>query len=126
MMGSVVTLVSLVLVYKGCMNWLAFKDAPGTEPPGISIGRARRDPIGGLGGRRRCVKRFAAARLCCRAAAASAPTVQKPGMNKWLFISLCLLYVAFPFDLAPDWIPIIGWSDDVVAIFLAIQRFMKK
>lgn len=35
---------------------------------------------------------------------------------------LGLAYVVIPFDLIPDWIPVIGWIDDAVVIFLLIKR----
>ncbi len=43
-----------------------------------------------------------------------------------LFTILALIfgvaYVIFPFDLIPDWIPVIGWIDDGVVIYLVIRR----
>ena len=32
---------------------------------------------------------------------------------------LAILYIASPIDFLPDFIPIIGWIDDVVALFIA-------
>jgi uncharacterized membrane protein YkvA (DUF1232 family) len=33
-----------------------------------------------------------------------------------------LAYVIFPFDLIPDWIPVIGLIDDGFVVFLVIKR----
>ena len=38
-----------------------------------------------------------------------------------IVILLCALWVISPFDF--DWIPIIGWVDDVIAILIAINAF---
>jgi len=35
---------------------------------------------------------------------------------------LGVVYVVSPFDLIPDWIPVIGWIDDGVVIYLVIKR----
>ena len=40
------------------------------------------------------------------------------------FIGLALVYIVSPLDLIPDWIPIIGWLDElvVVPLLLAMAR----
>jgi uncharacterized membrane protein YkvA (DUF1232 family) len=37
-----------------------------------------------------------------------------------------LLYVFFPFDFIPDFIPILGWVDDGLGIYLVIKRLQKE
>ena len=40
------------------------------------------------------------------------------------YIGLALVYIASPLDLIPDWIPVIGWLDElvVVPLLLAMAR----
>ncbi len=40
------------------------------------------------------------------------------------YIGLALAYIVSPLDLIPDWIPVIGWLDDlvVVPLLLALAR----
>ncbi len=46
-----------------------------------------------------------------------------PRGAKWL-VWLALAYVVSPFDLIPDFVPVIGWLDDllVVSILLGLAR----
>jgi len=37
---------------------------------------------------------------------------------------LAVLYVVSPFDFLPDFIPIIGWADDLIVLILAIFAFI--
>ena len=37
-----------------------------------------------------------------------------------------LAYVIFPFDLIPDFIPVIGWMDDGLVIYLLLRRLVKE
>ncbi len=39
-----------------------------------------------------------------------------------IVLILGVIYVVSPFDLIPDWIPVIGWMDDGVVIYLVIKR----
>ncbi len=41
-------------------------------------------------------------------------------LRRKLVASLPFLYILLPFDLRPDWIPIIGWFDDVIALGIGI------
>jgi uncharacterized membrane protein YkvA (DUF1232 family) len=34
---------------------------------------------------------------------------------------LCLAYVIFPFDIIPDFIPVLGWVDDGFALYLLLK-----
>jgi hypothetical protein len=118
-MGNVNTLLLIGIVwasYKGFQQWLAFKEKElRASPPAVRKPQPEweivENPSEGT--------HFAAL------GPPAVPT-RKPGINKWLFVSLCLLYVIFPLDLVPDFLPVVGWGDDVVAIFLAIQKMMKK
>jgi Protein of unknown function (DUF1232) len=50
--------------------------------------------------------------------------------SKWKRVAiglLALLYVLSPLDLIPDWIPIVGWLDDLgVLAWAARQVFFKR
>ena len=37
---------------------------------------------------------------------------------------LAILYVVSPFDFLPDFIPMIGWADDLLVLILAIFAFI--
>ena len=37
---------------------------------------------------------------------------------------LAVLYVVSPFDFLPDFIPMIGWADDLIVLILAIFVFI--
>jgi len=47
-----------------------------------------------------------------------------------IFLILDLLYVISPIDFIPDFIPVIGWIDDIIAILigasLGIKYLIKK
>ncbi len=43
-----------------------------------------------------------------------------------LVLILCLVYVIFPFDMLPDFIPFIGWIDDGILLFLLLQQLKKE
>ncbi|OJW82608.1 MAG: hypothetical protein BGO69_05835 [Bacteroidetes bacterium 46-16] len=37
-------------------------------------------------------------------------------------IVFCLIYVVVPFDLLPDYIPVVGWIDDGLVLYLLLKR----
>jgi uncharacterized membrane protein YkvA (DUF1232 family) len=47
-----------------------------------------------------------------------------------IFLILNLIYIISPIDFIPDFIPVIGWIDDIVALLIAIsigiKLFIKK
>jgi len=47
-----------------------------------------------------------------------------------VFIILNLIYIISPIDFIPDFIPVIGWIDDIIALLIAIsigvKLFIKK
>jgi len=45
------------------------------------------------------------------------------GLSKWLLV-LGTLYVLLPFDF--DWMPVVGWIDDGIIIFLLIKLLQKE
>jgi uncharacterized membrane protein YkvA (DUF1232 family) len=49
------------------------------------------------------------------------------GQYKMSFLTMAALvlaiaYVIFPFDLIPDFIPVLGWIDDGLVIYLLLRR----
>ena len=51
--------------------------------------------------------------------------VKAVGVNKWVVIALCVLYIVFPLDILPDFIPVLGWGDDLAAAVIALRQFFK-
>ncbi len=49
---------------------------------------------------------------------------QVPGLSKAL-VAAALAYALMPRDLVPDWIPFLGWIDDVVAVVLALTHLVR-
>ncbi len=39
---------------------------------------------------------------------------------------ICLAYIVFPFDLVPDYIPLLGWLDDSVVLILLMNTLRKE
>ena len=54
--------------------------------------------------------------------------LRHPAAPRWLKIgaALIVLYVLSPVDLLPDWIPGLGFLDDVVLVPLAIRWLLKR
>ncbi|WP_418792439.1 YkvA family protein [Phosphitispora sp. TUW77] len=43
---------------------------------------------------------------------------------KLVFPGAALAYFLLPYDLIPDWIPLLGQVDDLTVMFLLIERFV--
>jgi hypothetical protein len=57
----------------------------------------------------------------------SAPPRTRATWKRVLLGVLALLYVLSPLDLVPDWIPLVGWLDDIgILAWAARQVFFKK
>ena len=56
--------------------------------------------------------------------------VKTGGMGKIIIFFLSLLYIVSPIDLIPDFIPIVGWVDDlvvgIVGVLPMFREFMRK
>lgn len=55
------------------------------------------------------------------------PAAAKKGgvVGKVVVMGLCLAYIVFPIDLIPDFIPLLGWGDDVVAGIVGLKALLK-
>lgn len=49
-----------------------------------------------------------------------------PKFATFLYFILLLLYVVFPADVLPDFIPVIGWIDDGVLLLWFLRRLNKE
>lgn len=52
--------------------------------------------------------------------------VYKPRIWGFLIPILALIYLIFPLDFVPDFIPIIGFVDDITLVLLSIPKLMKE
>jgi uncharacterized membrane protein YkvA (DUF1232 family) len=39
---------------------------------------------------------------------------------------LSIAYIIFPFDIIPDFIPVVGWLDDGAVLYLLLKRLSKE
>jgi uncharacterized membrane protein YkvA (DUF1232 family) len=39
---------------------------------------------------------------------------------------IAAVYVIFPFDFIPDYIPVLGWIDDGLVLYLVLKRLVKE
>lgn len=44
--------------------------------------------------------------------------------SKLLFLGGGLAYFLLPYDVIPDWFPLLGQIDDLIVLFLLIERFL--
>jgi Protein of unknown function (DUF1232) len=54
------------------------------------------------------------------------PQAAKPRINKYVLVGLAALYVAVPTDLCPDFVPVLGWGDDVAALVIGLRAMFSK
>lgn len=52
-----------------------------------------------------------------------ADTSLPTGVRRWL--RALLVYLAIPFDLVPDFIPVLGYADDVIIVALVLRRVVR-
>lgn len=48
------------------------------------------------------------------------------GIVKWVIVAVLALYIISPIDFIPDFIPIVGWIDDIIAGIILIGMILKK
>jgi len=48
-----------------------------------------------------------------------------PAVPRWRLV-LLLAYLALPFDLIPDFIPVLGYADDVIVVAWALRSVVRK
>ena len=53
------------------------------------------------------------------------PKMGRRSMGKFIVIGLCVLYILSPLDIIPDFLPVVGWGDDVIAALIGLRQFMK-
>jgi uncharacterized membrane protein YkvA (DUF1232 family) len=56
---------------------------------------------------------------------ATRPVKLPGGANKWLVMGLCAFYIIFPIDFIPDFIPVLGWGDDLAAAVIGLRAMFK-
>jgi hypothetical protein len=44
---------------------------------------------------------------------------------KYVMMALCVIYILSPLDFIPDFIPVLGWGDDLVAALIGVRQFFK-
>ena len=49
----------------------------------------------------------------------------KARVNKYVVLALCVLYILCPLDILPDFIPVLGWGDDVTAAVIGLRALFK-
>ena len=48
----------------------------------------------------------------------------KMSMLTKLIAIISVAYIVYPFDLIPDYIPVLGWIDDGVVLYLLLRRLV--
>ena len=43
-----------------------------------------------------------------------------------VIVLFAIAYIIFPFDLIPDYLPVIGWVDDGLILYFALRRLVKE
>lgn len=39
---------------------------------------------------------------------------------------IAIVYIVFPFDIIPDFIPVVGWLDDGLVIYMLLKRLVSE
>jgi uncharacterized membrane protein YkvA (DUF1232 family) len=45
------------------------------------------------------------------------------GVRRWL--AVLIVYVALPIDVIPDFVPVVGYADDVIVVALVLRRVVR-
>ena len=54
------------------------------------------------------------------------PEKKKLKLFDWILLVLAIVYTVIPVDLIPDILPILGWSDDAIALLVAVLNIIRK
>jgi len=46
-------------------------------------------------------------------------------MRRFIVIAVCVIYILSPLDLIPDFIPLLGWGDDIAAGLIGLRALVK-
>jgi uncharacterized membrane protein YkvA (DUF1232 family) len=46
-------------------------------------------------------------------------------MKRWIIYTLGILYILSPIDLIPDFIPVVGWLDDIGVLGFMVHTYLQ-
>lgn len=52
------------------------------------------------------------------------PVIGEVNISSFVIFAIAMLYVASPIDLVPDFIPILGWIDDIIALIIGVKAIL--